>query len=197
MRLRRRSPAPAVTDARPVDDRPAGEPEAAPTASERPVTVANPLDDPEFVAGLRPVPSGVEDAPVAWSAADISGVTPQGAPTVVDLDARRRPLLLVFLSTHCDGCELFWTGVRDTPPTEVDVVVVTKGPGVVSTSEVGALASGTEAPVVLSEEAWTDYRVTGYPFLVVVDPPTRKILGESVGFGWSDVAALIDRAGAG
>jgi hypothetical protein len=185
-----------VTDARPVADQRAHEagPVAA-AASERADTAVNPLDDPEFVAGLRPVPSGDGDAPVAWPAVDISGVTPEGASVEVELDARQRPVLLVFLSTRCDGCDLFWNGVRNSPPTEVDVVVVTKGPGVVSSVEVGAHAAGTQASVVLSDEAWVDYRVTGYPFLVVVDPATRTILGESVGFGWSDVGALIERAG--
>ena len=67
-----------------------------------------------------------------------AGVTPEGAPVVVDLDARRRPVLLVFLSTHCDGCDLFWRGAGTPPPAGVDVVVVTKGPGQV----VGRARSG-------------------------------------------------------
>ena len=45
----------------------------------------------------------------------------------------------------------------------------------------------------MTEAAWSDYRVTSYPFLVLVEPHTRRIVGESVGFGWSDVAALIGR----
>jgi hypothetical protein len=155
------------------------------------------LDDPEFVAGLRPVPSGIEDVPVAWPARDIWGITPEGAPVAVDLDGRRRLIILVFLSTHCDGCDLFWWGVRDTPPAGVDLVVVTKGPATVAAGDVGRLAEDIEAPVVLSDTAWTDYRVTGYPFLVLVDPMSRTILGEAVGFGWSDIASLIERAGSG
>ncbi len=134
---------------------------------------------------------------MSWPARDIWGITPEGAPVGVDLDGRRRLVVLVFLSTHCEGCELFWRGVRDTPPAEVDLVVVTKGPATVAAGDVGALAEGMEAPVVLSDAAWTDYRVTGYPFLVLVDPTSRTILGESVGFGWSDIASLIERAGSG
>jgi hypothetical protein len=43
----------------------------------------------------------------------------------------------------------------------------------------------------MSDAAWSDYRVTGYPFLVLVEPATRRILGESVGFGWPDVEGLM------
>ena len=164
-----------------------------PTAEAR-GTVApgrSPLEDPGFVAGLRAVPTGREDSPVDWPATDVSGVGPDGAPVSVSLDDRSRPLLLVFLSTDCDGCDVFWRGVRDGPPEDVDVVVVTKGPTVVPDSDVGDLAQGTDTPVVRSDRAWDDYRVTGYPFLVLVDPSTRRIVRESVGFAWSDVAALI------
>ncbi len=146
------------------------------------------------MAGLRPVPSGIGDAPVAWTAADISGIRPDGSPVRVDIGAAQRPVLLVFLSTHCDGCDLFWSGVRDRPPAGVATVVITKGSGRVPRVEVAELATGIEAPVVLSDRAWVDYRVTGYPFLVLVEVATRRILAESVGFGWADVAALIEGA---
>jgi hypothetical protein len=49
-------------------------------------------------------------------------------------------------------------------------------------------------PVVMTDAAWSDYRVTGYPFLVLVDPETRTVIGETVGFGWSDVHAMIRAA---
>ncbi len=156
---------------------------------------ANPLDDPGFVAGLRPVPSGIGDAPTAWPAADVAGVAPDGTPVALDLDARHRPVLLVFLSTNCDGCDLFWRGLAVQAPRGVDAVVVTKRPAAVPDYELSVLADAMAAPVVLSDRAWADYRVTGYPFLVLVDPATRRILGESVGFGWSDVATLLGDPG--
>ena len=43
----------------------------------------------------------------------------------------------------------------------------------------------------MGDRAWRDYRVTGYPFLVLVEPWSRRILAEVVGFGWSDVAAVL------
>lgn len=149
--------------------------------------MSGPLSDPEFVAGLRPVPSGIDNSAPSWPAVDLVGVLPNGSPMVVELAGRSRPVLLVFLTIDCDGCELFWNGLADAPA-EVDVVAVTKGPSEVSPLEVAARATG---PVVMSEAAWVDYRVTGYPFLVLVDPAARRILAESVGFAWSDVDAVL------
>jgi len=153
--------------------------------------VTDPLSDPEFVSGLRPVPSTLGGAGPSWPAADLSGVRPDGTPVIVDLAACSRPVLLVFLALGCDGCAQFWEGLTD-PPTGADVVVVTKGPGAVDADDVGARSRGAPAvPVVMSDMAWSDYRVTGYPFLVLVEPATRRIIGESVGFGWSDAADLV------
>ncbi len=151
----------------------------------------SPLSDPGFVAGLRPIPSHPDGAPPDWPATDVVGVRPNGTPVAIDLAAASRPVLMVFLATGCDGCDQFWRGLSDPPP-EVDAMVVTRGPGAVASSEVAALASDLDrVPVVMSDAAWSDYRVTGYPFLVLVEPATRRILGESVGFGWSDVDVLL------
>jgi hypothetical protein len=122
----------------------------------------------------------------------VSGVGPDGRPVGVELGSGVRSVLLVFLSTNCDGCDLFWDGLRDTPPSGVDVVVVTRAPTSVSADEVAGLAAGVTAPVIMTDAAWSDFRVTSYPFLVLVEPDTRRILGESVGFGWSDVSTLLE-----
>lgn len=189
MRWRHRAAATtgADTATRDIDGKPP-EPDA-------PALPANPLTDPDFVAGLRPVPSGIGDAPVAWRAADLSGVGPDGLVVEVDLGAAGRRVLVVFLSTNCDGCDQFWTGLREDPPSGADVVVVTRGPATVAADEVLSLGVGVTAPIVMTDTAWADFRVTSYPFLVLVEPRTRRILGESVGFGWSDVAALLDVEG--
>ena len=153
--------------------------------------MTDPLSDPEFVAGLRPIPSGLDGMAPSWSAADLVGVRPDGDPVSVDMGTAVRPVLVVFLTTDCDGCDHFWQGLVD-PPADIDSVVVTKGPGSVAPTDVAALAVGlARVPVVMSDAAWSDYRVTGYPFLVLVEPGTRRILGEAVGFGWSDVEALL------
>ncbi len=107
------------------------------------------------------------------------------------------PLLLCFLHVRCDGCEEFWRGLQDATapevPADVSVVVVTKGPGSVDPAEVKRAALGVdEVPVVMSDQAWDDYRVLGYPFFVLIDSQGGKVIGESVGFGWSDVVSMVE-----
>ena len=149
--------------------------------------VSGPLSDPEFVAGLRPIPSGIGNSAPSWTAVDLNGWRPDGSPVTIELSGRSRPVLLVFLTIDCDGCDLFWAHLADAPA-GVDVVAVTKSPTEVAPHEVAARAAG---PVVMSSSAWIDYRVTGYPFLVLVDPVSRRIVAESVGFAWSDVDAML------
>lgn len=154
----------------------------------------NPLSDPAFRAGLRPIPSGPVEASGRRPAPAITGVDPAGDPVEVDVPGAGAPILLCFLHVRCDGCDEFWRGLRDVGPAGhplgVDPVVVTRGPGSVDLAEVGRVAQGISlAPVVMSDRAWEDYRVTGYPFFVLVDD--GSITGETVGFGWEDVRSMI------
>jgi hypothetical protein len=150
------------------------------------------------------------ESPAPWPAADILGVSPSGdrielriADADAGADADEGPnadsrLLLAFLNTDCDGCEEFWVGLRDpgalgfAPGTSA--VVVTKGPESLSSEAVKASATGVQVPVVMSDQVWTDYRVLGYPFFVLVDRATQHVVGETVGLGWSDVIAMIGSA---
>ncbi len=155
-----------------------------------------PLSDPAFVAGLRPIPSGPVAAGSPQPAADIVGERPTGGRVEVVIGELEGLTLLCFLHVRCDGCGEFWTGLRDDGPPPlpegVSAVVVTKGPGSVDPEEVGHEAEGvTLVPVVMSDEAWRAYRVTGYPFFVLVDPEVGTVIGETVGLGWSDVDAMI------
>lgn len=139
-------------------------------------------------------------------AGDLVGVAPDGSPVEVRCTARagspgdRRPLLVAFLHTRCDGCDEFWRGLVDSPagqlPGSVDAAIVTKGPGTVAADEVRALSTGTASvPVVMSDRAWSDYRVLGYPFFALVDRVDGVVVGETVGFGWRDVISMISAAG--
>ena len=163
----------------------------------------DPLSDPAFVAGLRPIPTGPTGptGPGTVPAHDISGVDPSGAP--VELRIRDHPphLLLAFLHIRCDGCDEFWRGLRDDAepviPASVSAAVVTRGPGSVPPEEVSLVAAGlTRVPVIMSDAGWSDYRVTGYPFFVLVDTGSGTVAGETVGFGWADVVAMVRAAGA-
>jgi hypothetical protein len=74
----------------------------------------------------------------------------------------------------------------------MSLVIVTKGPESVDASAVAGVSAGIRRyPVVMSDAAWTNYRVLGYPFFILVDPSLRAIVGETVGFGWSDVTSMI------
>lgn len=163
------------------------------------VAPGSPLSDPEFVAGLRPVPSGGPGAGVVRPASDIVGTDPTGRPVGIRLDDLGQPILIAFLHLNCDGCGEFWRGFAEASPPELppgtSAVIVTKGPGSVAPREVRRASTGIgQTPVVMSDEAWSDYRVLGYPFFVLVDPSTRTVVGETVGFGWSDVVSMIESA---
>lgn len=169
-------------------------------SAQRPDRGSNgPLSDPAFVAGLRPIPSNQVGGSSKWPAFDLVGVTPMGESIEIAIDKAVPLVLLVFLATRCDGCDEFWRGFRDLEsplPASVSAVVVTRGPDSIDAAEVGRAASGvTQVPVVMSDRAWVDYRVSGYPFFVLVDPVARVVIGETVGFGWSDVLSMVQAAG--
>jgi hypothetical protein len=108
-------------------------------------------------------------------------------------------VLLAFLATRCDGCEEFWRGLRDGATVDhlesVAMVAVTRGPVTISSADVDEVATGiNRVPVIMSDTAWTDYRVSGYPFFVLVDAPARRVVGETVGFGWPDVVSMVRAA---
>src|SRR5664279_5023982 len=166
---------------------------------DRPPAPGGPLSDPAYVAGLRPIPSGSTADQPSWPASDLKGVRPDGSSIEIRIADAGHRILLVFLSTQCDGCDEFWRGLGSPDgtalPGSVSAVVVTRGTAVLSAAEVEAASDLLgSVPVVMTDAAWSDYRVTGYPFLVLVDPETRTVIGETVGFGWSDVQAMI-RAG--
>ncbi len=174
---------------------------------------SNPASDPSFTAGLRPIPARPTGDAAPWPATDILGVTPDGTPIEIQLAAADRPILLIFLATRCDGCADYWRGLADEnsgvssdgPGPDlipgpgvggtlagVTPVIVTRGPRSQDAAEVAAVSVGVHrTPVVMSDQAWKDYRVTAYPFFALVDAGSRRIIGETVGFGWTDVLAMI------
>jgi len=73
------------------------------------------------------------------------------------------------------------------------LVVVTKGPELEISAEVGVKAP-PGLPVVMSTEAWGDYEVPGSPFFVLIDGSTGRRIGEGVANHSSQVADLVRRA---
>ena len=106
----------------------------------------SPLSDPEFVAGLRPIPSGGLGSESARSAPDIVGTDPAGRSLAVRMDEVAGPILVAFLHINCDGCDEFWHGFRDASRAELPAsaaAIVTKGPANVDPRE----ASSAPQPV--------------------------------------------------
>jgi hypothetical protein len=140
----------------------------------------------ELLRRLRPIPT-YRDYP-ATTPCDIEGVTPQGDPCSLAIVESGEPVLLLFLSSHCAGCQDLWDGadeLRRALPDGLRIVVVTRGPETEDASDIAAQAwPGTET--VMSTRAFADYRVSGPPFLVVV--AARMVRTEAVAWGIEETA---------
>jgi hypothetical protein len=126
---------------------------------------------------------------------DIAGESLEGeavSARVVDVE---NDTLLLFLSSGCTGCEVFWTELaRPVPlPTGTRLIVVPQGRREESISDLAAMApSGVD--VVLSSQAWTDYEVPGSPHVVFVDGRTGRVRGEGTGQSLRQVCELLARS---
>jgi hypothetical protein len=160
--------------------------------------VPSPLTDPAFTAGLRPIPTGTLPTPRPAPTDRISGHAPGGEPVEVTLRAAGR-ILLCFLATRCDGCDSFWQGLgggaseeSEQLPADVFCVVITKSAPEADLTEVQRLSEGIRRwPVVMTSEAWHQFEVLSYPFFVLVEGRSCDVVGETVGFGWSDVRTMV------
>jgi hypothetical protein len=135
----------------------------------------------------RPGPPADAD-PVAH---DVSGETPQGevlTTRLVDVD---HDTLLLFLSSGCERCQSFWDDLAAPPPlpAKTRLLVVAQGPDAESPSELARLAA-PDVDVVLSADAWRDYRVPGSPHAVLVDGRTGRVRGEGTGQSLRQVLRL-------
>ncbi len=161
---------------------------------------SDPLSDAKWMDGLRPVPSRRGGSGDARIARDIVGTSPSGRPAELRISQLNQPALIAFLHTHCDGCDEYWSGFghTDSPPWPRSVfpAIVTRGPDSVDPIEVQQAAAGVlEVSVIMSDQAWIDYQVLGYPFFVLIDPESHTVIGETVGFGWADVLSMIRSSG--
>jgi hypothetical protein len=147
-------------------------------------------DPPETVRPNR--------AALGRRAHDIAGATPDGGALGVAVTAVEHDTVLLFLSSDCATCQRFWAVLGpDVPappvlPEGVRLVVVTKGPEREFPSAVAA--HGARVPVVMSDQAWTDFEVPGSPYVVHVDGASGRVLGEGTGADWDQVTQLLARA---
>jgi hypothetical protein len=124
-------------------------------------------------------------------------VTPFGDARAIAVDHNDGLTLLGFLSSGCATCAGFWEALQapDTLnlPAGTRVAIVTKGPDREVPSEVRSLTTG-RVPVVMSTEAWLDYKIPGSPFFVLVDGSNGQMIGQGVASHVGQLAELIRRA---
>jgi hypothetical protein len=144
------------------------------------------VNDPppaEILRRARPIPT-YRDHP-ATSPVDVQGVTPAGDSVSVGIVGSAAPTLLLFLSATCQGCQDLWSGtaaLQQALPERVRIVIVTRGPDHDDAGAIAALAPA-DTQVVMSSDAFRDYRVGGPPFLVVVDGVEVRTEGVAWGIG--------------
>ena len=160
--------------------------ETATATASAPVSMAGDADPPapSSAPGLGPAPT-------------VAGVTPSGDTRAIAVDNNDGLTLLGFLSSGCATCAGFWEALQApdilTLPEGTRVAIVTKGPDREVPSEVRALTTG-RIPVVMSTDAWLDYKIPGSPFFVLVDGHTGHMVGQGVARHVGQLAELIRRA---
>jgi hypothetical protein len=151
-----------------------------------------PSSDDVALPDVLPRPPARERWAPELRAAALTGSTPAGEPLTLSFEgASSMPTLLAFLTSGCGSCQGFWDtlGERRLPP-EMQTVIVTHGNDRESPSRLRKLAPDG-IPVVMSSQAWADYRVPGSPYFVLVDGVVR---GEGVATTWQALASLVGDA---
>jgi len=143
-------------------------------------------------AGIpQPVQISKRPLPVAT---DIVGVTPNDETVSISVGTGV-DTLLAFLSGGCSVCGELWAAApagESALPDRTRLVVVTVSPDRESPSRVRRLAA-PGVTVVMSTDAWEDYRVPAAPYFVLVDGDGR-IAGEGSARSWDQVASLMGTA---
>jgi hypothetical protein len=139
----------------------------------------------------------VPDAPPAARSASgqaaptLAGVTPAGDAMQLSFEPGAAPTLLAFLTSGCSTCLDFWESLGEQRlPAGVQTVIVTKGADREQPARLRSLAPRT-VPVVMSSQAWEQYRIPGAPYFVLVDGEVR---GEGVATSWRALSSLVGDA---
>ncbi|MBO0731984.1 MAG: hypothetical protein J2P57_22180 [Acidimicrobiaceae bacterium] len=113
----------------------------------------------------------------------LAGVRPSGDPVEIRDDDVR---LLVFLTSSCLPCRLWWAelGTRPHPA----AVIVTPDPTTEDARAVAALDQG-RVPVVMSSAAWIDHGVRGAPTVLLVRDDA--VVARAEPHTWEEFDALL------
>ncbi len=139
-----------------------------------------------------PQPAARDRQPGTAAARPIAGQTLQGDAVSLDFSgADGPPTLLAFLSSGCSVCGSFWERLGERRlPDGVQKLIITHGPERESPSRLHSLAPAGVA-VVMSSAAWSDYRVPGSPYFVLLQGGVR---GEGSASSWEGLASLVGDA---
>ena len=132
----------------------------------------------------------------AWTEGhDLTGVTPAGEVAGTRVIGVEHDTVLLFLSSGCASCEVFWDELARPValPGNARLVVVAQGEEVESPAGLAALAA-PHLDVLMSTQAWRDYEVPGSPHVVYVEGRTGRVRGEGTGQSWTQVAQMLARA---
>ncbi len=133
-------------------------------------------------------PVGAPSAP----APDIVGETLVGDAVKLAFGPGSPRTLLAFLSSGCASCGPLWDGLRDgvRTPAGARLVVLTKGSDSERVARLRSLAP-EHTEVVMSTAAWQDFSVPATPHFVLVDGPTRHLLGRGSATSWEQIGTLL------
>jgi hypothetical protein len=126
-------------------------------------------------------------------ASQVTGVTPLGDGVVLPLVGVDHDTLLAFLTSTCTSCQRLWSELVDADgsvlPSQLRLVVVPKGPDQESPAAILAAAPDS-VDVVMSSVAWSDFKVPGSPYFVLVDGASGSVRGEGTALSWPRVVDL-------
>jgi hypothetical protein len=155
------------------------------------------IEEGVHAGGPAPGPAGVRDPARAASAdaaaaPDIVGETLVGDAVKLAFGPGSPRTLLAFLSSGCAACEPLWDGLRDGvhTPAGTRLVVLTKGPDSERVARLRSLAP-ERTEVVMSTAAWQDFSGPATPHFVLVDGPTRHLLGRGSATSWEQIGTLL------
>lgn len=141
--------------------------------------------------GLQVVNRNAKTVPPA-----VTGSSPAGASATVPLVDTRGMALVAFLSSGCTSCQPFWEAFRSGAPMpgpDVRPLIVTKDPTEESPAKIAGLAP-SQVPVIMSSQAWDDFRIPGSPYFVLVDAAAGRVVGEGAAASWQHVHDLLGQA---
>ena len=155
----------------------------------------------EILRRLGPADAGSTPSPIpkpprgerqAARAPDLTGVTPGGDAVSLSFEGSSAgATLLAFLTSGCSTCAGFWESLAEPRlPAGIQAVIVAHGPERERPAKLRSLAPAN-VPVVMSSQAWQDYRVPGAPYFVLVEETIR---GEGVATTWQAVSSLVSDA---